>query len=313
MFTGCDSSGGNSNVVKIGVVQLAEHPALDASYDGFVDGLAEAGYVEGDNLRIDLNNAQGDQANCTTIAQKLVNDKNDLLFAIATTAAQACAANTDDIPILVTAVTDPANAGLVQSNEAPGTNVSGTSDMTPIAEQISLLVQLLPEAKRVGVLYCSAEDNSIVQAAIAETEIKAAGLEYIQATVSNTNEIMSVTESLVGKVDVIYTFTDNMIAEGMATVASVAAENGIPCIVGEEGMLSNGGLATYGLDYYNLGKQTAAMAVKVLQGEAAPAPMPIEYLEDGSLMINESVADELGITVPEDLLAQSDWKPDSAS
>lgn len=299
MLAGCGAGG--SKTVNIGVIQLTEHPALDSAYQGFVDGLAEAGYKDGENIKIDFNNAQGDQSNCTTIAQKLVNDKSDLILAIATPAAQACAAQTSDIPILITAVTDPATSGLVDSNEAPGTNVTGTSDLTPVAEQIKLLTQLIPEAKTVGILYCSAEDNSIFQANIAKDEVTKAGLSYVEATVSNTNEIMSVVESLVGKVDAIYAPTDNMIAEGMAAVSSVATENGIPCIVGEEGMVSNGGLATYGLDYYNLGKQTAAMAVSVLKGEKKPADMPIEYLTDCTLTVNEEIAKALNIEIPADL------------
>lgn len=298
-LTGCGSGG--SKTVNIGVIQLTEHPALDAAYQGFVDGLSEAGYKDGENIKINFNNAQGDQSNCTTIAQKLVNDRSDLILAIATPAAQACAAQTTEIPILITAVTDPETSGLVESNQAPGGNVTGTSDLTPVAEQMKLLTQLLPEAKTVGILYCSAEDNSIFQAAIAKDEAVKAGLSYVEATVSNTNEIMSVVESLVGKVDVIYAPTDNMIAEGMAAVSSVATENGIPCIVGEEGMVENGGLATYGLDYYNLGKQTAAMAVSILKGEKKPAEMPIEYLTDCTLTINEEAAKTLHIEIPAEL------------
>ncbi len=295
------SCGGKEKTLNIGVVQLTEHPALDAAYQGFVDGLAEAGYKDGENIKIDYNNAQNDQSNCTTIAEKLVNNKSDLIFAIATPAAQACAAQTTTIPILVTAVTDPATSGLVESNDAPGGNVTGTSDLNPVVEQIGLLKKLLPEAKTVGVLYCSAEDNSIFQANIAKAEIEAAGLTYVEATVSNTNEIVSVVESLVSKVDVIYTPTDNMMAEGMAAVTSVATEHGIPCIVGEEGMVDNGGLATYGLNYYNLGKQTAVMAVSILKGEKKPADMPIEYLTSYELKINEDTAKALNIQIPADL------------
>lgn len=288
-------------VIQLGVIQLTEHVALDAAYEGFVAGLKEAGYEEGKNITIDYNNAQGDQSNCTTIAQKLVNEQVKLILAIATPAAQACAAQTSDIPIVITAVTDPATSGLVEKNDAPGKNVTGTSDLTPVKEQISLLTKLLPEAKKVAVLYCSSEDNSIFQADIAKKEIEAAGLEYVEATVSNTNEITSVVESLIGKADAIYAPTDNMIAEGMAAVASIANENKLPCIVGEEGMVENGGLATYGIDYYNLGKQTAAMAVKILKGEAAPESMPIEYLTDCTLKVNEDAAKQLGIEIPADL------------
>lgn len=299
-LTGC--SQGNAKLKKVGIVQLTEHPALDATYEGFVEGLKEAGFEDNVNIKIDFNNAQGDQSNCVAIASKLVNNESDLILAIATPAAQAVAGKTTEIPTVITAVTDPKTSGLVDSNEAPGGNVTGTSDLTPVKEQIDLLVQILPDAKRVGVLYNSSETNSQFQADMAKEAIEAAGLEYIAATVSNTNEIQSVVQSLVSKVDVIYTPTDNMIAEGMPAVASVATENKIPVIVGEEGMCKSGGLATYGINYFNLGKQTGAMAAKILKGEAVPADMPIEYLTDCTLMINKAVADELGIKIPQYLL-----------
>ena len=288
-----ENAGSDNKNYKIGVIQLTEHVALDASNKGFVDGLKE----EGITADIDQQNAQGDQSACDTIATKFVNDKKDLVLAIATPAAQAMAGKTSDIPICVTAVTDPAVSGLVDSNELPGTNVTGTSDLTPVKEQIDLLTKLLPDAKKVGILYCSAEDNSKFQAEIAEKEIKAKGLSAEVYTVSSTNEIQTVVESMVGKVDVIYSPTDNMIAQGMATVSMVATENKIPCIVGESGMVENGGLATYGIDYYNLGKVTAKMAAKILKGEAKPQDMPIEYLEVSKceLKINEEIAKELNI------------------
>lgn len=305
VLTGCASNAeakpaAGDKVYKIGVTQFVEHPALDASYKGFVDGLAEAGYVVGTNIEIDYQNAQGEQANCSTIAEKLVNDGNDLILAIATPAAQAVANATTEIPILVTAVTDPADAALVASNEAPGGNVSGTSDRTPAAEQMELLTKLLPEAKNVAILYCSAESNSKFQAAMAREAAAKLGLESKDYTVSNSNEIQQVVESMIGKVDAIYAPTDNMIAAGMATVSMVATENNIPIICGESGMLENGGLATYGLSYYELGKLTAAQAVKIFEG-ADPAEMPIEYLTAFDLEVNEEIAAKLGITIPEDL------------
>ncbi|MCI7813887.1 MAG: ABC transporter substrate-binding protein [Lachnospiraceae bacterium] len=288
-------------VYKIGVCQLVEHAALDAAYEGFVDGLAEAGYVDGENIEIDYQNAQGDQSNCATIASKLVNDQSDLILAIATPAAQACANATEEIPILVTAVTDPAESGLVEDNAAPGSNVSGTSDLTPVKEQLDLLVELLPETKKIAILYCSSESNSSIQAAMAIEAAEALGIETIEATVSNSNEIQQVVQSLIGKVDAIYAPTDNMIAAGMQTVALVANPAGLPVICGEEGMVQSGGLATNGINYYNLGKQTAAMAVKVLTGEADTATMPIEYLEDVDTVINAATVEELGIEIPEEL------------
>lgn len=290
-----------AKTIKIGVIQLVEHSALDANYKGFVDGLAEAGYVDGKNIKIDYQNAQGEQANCVTIAQKLINDKDDLIFAIATPAAQAVANLTQDIPILVSSVTDPESAKLVKSNDAPGGNVTGTSDLTPCAAQMKLLKQLVPNAKTVGMLFCSSEQNSYFQIALAKKACDELGLSYIDATVSNSNEIQQVTQSLCGKVDVIYTPTDNMIAAGMALVAQVANENGIPTIVGEEGMVNAGGLATYGINYYELGKQTAKMAVEILEGKNTPAKMPIQYLDSCDLKVNEDTAKALGITIPADL------------
>lgn len=291
-------------VFKIGVCQLVEHAALDASYQGFVDALKEAGFEDGVNIEIDFQNAQGDQANCNTIATKFVNDGVDLILAIATPAAQACANATKDIPILVTAVTDPAGASLVESNEAPGGNVSGTSDLTPVAKQIELLSQLIPDAKNIAVLYCSSETNSKIQSDMAVEEAKKFGIEVTVATVADSNEIQQVVQSLVGKVDAIYAPTDNVIAAGMQTVALVTEPNNIPVIVGEGNMVTNGGLATYGIDYYELGKQTAAQAVKILAEGANPAEMPIEYLNEAELAINTELADKLGITVPEELLSQ---------
>ncbi|MCQ2600565.1 MAG: ABC transporter substrate-binding protein [Treponema sp.] len=298
-LTSCGSEK-KSKVVKIGVIQLVEHPALDANYQGFVDGLKEAGYVDGQNIKIDYQNAQGEQANCVTIAQKLINDRSDLIFAIATPAAQAVANLTDEIPIVISSVTDPESAKLVQKNTAPGNNVTGTSDLTPCAAQMQLLKKICPEAKTVGMLFCSSEQNSYFQIALAEKACDELGLKYVEATVSNSNEIQQVVQNLSKKVDVIYSPTDNMIAAGMTLVAQVATENGIPTIVGEEGMVNAGGLATYGLSYYELGKQTAKMAVEVIEGKN-PADMPIQYLDKCDLKINEDTAKKLGITIPSNL------------
>lgn len=288
-------------VIKIGAIQLVEHPALDASYKGFIDGLKEAGYEDGKNIKIIYENAQGEQANCVTIADKLVSQRCDLIFAIATPAAQAVANKTETIPVLVTAVTDPKTAGLVESNEKPETNVSGTSDLTPCMEQIKLLKKLVPDAKKIGLLYCSSEENSKFQISIAKKACDMNGLKYVDATVSNTNEVQQVVQSLVGKVDAIYSPTDNMIASTMATVALVTTPAKIPVIVGEDGMCQGGGLATYGINYYELGKQTAKMAVEVFNGKK-PRDMPIQYLSKCDFTYNKETAAALGITIPADLL-----------
>ena len=300
-MAGCSSKKDSSDQKKIGVVQLVEHDALDASYKGFKDGLEKAGYKDGDKIKIEYKNAQNEQSNCQTIAKQFVTDKCDLVLAIATPAAQAMANESKDIPILVTAVTDPADAKLVKSNDKPGTNVSGTSDLTPVAKQMNLLKELVPNAKKVAMLYCSAESNSKFQVGLAKKEAKKLGLSTVDATVSESSEIRQVVESLKGKVDAIYSPTDNMIAAGINTVSMVANEAKIPLIVGEEGMCTGGGLATYGVNYYKLGQQTAKQAVKILEGKSEPKDMPIEYQENADLIINKDTAKALGIKIPDKL------------
>ena len=289
--SGSQGQGGGSR--KIGVLQLTEHPALDASNKGFVDALDEAGIT----YNIDQQNAQNDQSACQTIAHKLVNDGNDLILAIATPAAQAVAGATDEIPIVGTAITDFASAGLVQSNDKPGKNVTGSSDLTPVADQFDLLVKLLPQAKTVGVLYCTAESNSDVQVKLADQAAANHGLKLVRYSVSSSNEIQQVVESMVGKVDVVYTPTDNTIAAGMTTVTMIANDNKLPTICGEEGMVDNGGLATYGINYEELGKLAGQMAVKILKDESKPADMAIEHLDASkcTLKTNEETAKKLGI------------------
>ena len=266
---------------KIGVLQLTQHVALDKTNEGFVAALDDAGI----KYEIDQQNAAGEQS--------------ALIFAIATPAAQAVAGVTDSIPILVSAVTDPAASGLVESNEVPGGNVSGTSDLTPVKEQIDLMQQIIPDVKKVGLLYCSAEANSVLQIDMAKEALDTAGIEYEDYTVSNSNEIPTVVESMVGNVDCVYTPTDNMIAAGMATVTMVTNENKLPVICGEKGMVDAGGLATYGIDYYQLGYMTGEQAVKILTEGADISKMPIGYLDASKceLSVNEETAETLGIDV----------------
>lgn len=310
-LAGCGQSGSSEGeggqeekMIKIGVVQLLEHAALDASYQGFVDGLKEAGFEEGKNIVIDFNNAQGEQANCQTIAHKLVNDQSDLILAIATPAAQAVANVTQDIPVLFTAVTDPVDAKLVADYDAPGGNVTGSSDLTPVKEQIALIKQIVPEVQSIGMLYSSSEANSVFQINLAKAAAEELGIAFVDASISNSNEIQQVTQSLVGKVQAIYIPTDNMLAAGMSTVTLVTEPAKIPVIVGEEGMVNQGGLATYGINYYNLGKLTATQAVQILKDGVAPADIPVAYLTDLNFSLNQDMAASLGIEIPEELLAQ---------
>lgn len=301
---GCGSA--SDATAKIGVIQYAEHPALDQAYEGFMEGLAQRGYTE-DTVDFDYKVAQQDQSNCKTISNTFVNEGMDLIYAIATPAAQAAANETKDIPIVISAVTDAKNSGLVKSNEKPGTNVTGVSDLTPIQSQLELLTQIIPDAKKVAILYCNAEDNSIFQAKIALAEGKKLGLDMQETTVTDSNQIQQVVESLIGKVDAIYIPTDNLLAEGMATVAQVANVNNLPCICGERGFVQNGGLATYGLDYFELGKLAGLQAADILDGKE-PANMAIQYLptDKCSLTINKKTAEQLNITIPEELLNKAE-------
>ena len=296
-----ENKSSSNELIKIGIIQLVEHPALDQAHQGFVDGLKEAGYEEGKNIEFDYQNAQGEQANCITIAQKFLNDKSDLILAIATPAAQAVANLIKDIPILVTAVTDPETAKLVEKNDAPNGNVSGTSNLTPVDEQMELLKKLVPNVKTVALMYNSSEQNSKFQIDMAKRKLDEMGISYIEATVTNPNDIQQVVQSIIGKAEAVYIPTDNMLASGMANVISVTEPAKIPVICGEVDMLKSGGLATYGISHYELGKLTSKQAVRILKGEASTATMPIEYLQTPTLSINTNAAQKLGITIPADL------------
>jgi len=303
---GSDSKSTASKNVKVGIVQLVEHNALDAANKGFVDGLAAKGYKEGENIEFDRQNAQADQSNLQNIAQRFVNDKVNLICAIATPAAQTVANATKDIPIVATAVTDYEQARLVASNDAPKGNVTGTTDMNPVKEQIDLLLKLVPNTKTIGTVYCSSEVNSETQVKIMKAYAESKGLIVVESTVSTVNDIQQAAQSLVGKVDVLYEPTDNIIASAMPTLVAITNPAKIPVICGEPNMVKAGGLATFGVDYYKLGFQTGEMAAEILSGKATPATMPIQSLKEMKLTINETNAALLGITIPEDMKADAD-------
>ncbi len=287
--------------IKIGVLQLMEHDALDNARKGFVDVLAEGGYVDGEKIVIDVQNAQGDQSNLKTMSQKFVNDKEDLILAIATPAAQSIAAETQEIPILATAITDYPEAGLVASNEEPNVNLSGTSDRTPVKEQFALLKQILPDVKKVGIMYNSSEANSEIQARSAIEACEELGLSYQEGTVTNVNDIQQVVQSIVGDVDALYIPTDNTFASAIPLVASITDVEKVPVICGENGMVKGGGLATVGIDYYKLGQQTGKMAIRVLEGEDI-SKMPVEFPDTTEVCINLDTAEKIGITIPQEII-----------
>lgn len=296
MLTGCssgtdDGNSASSDSMKIGVIQYAEHPALDAALNGFIEELVASGI---DESSIEVQNAQGEQVNCATIATKFVTQNVDLILAIATPSAQAAAQATQTIPILATAVTDFEVAGLTSSN------ISGTSDMSPIAEQIALIKKIVPDVETVGIMYCSSEDNSVLQATIAKEELEKLGIRHETFTAADTNEVQQVVQSAVGKVDAIYIPTDNLFAQTMSTVSLITIPAKIPVICGEAGMA---GIATYAVDYTKLGKQTGEQAVKVLLEGADISTIPIGFSpeEDLAVSINEEMFAICEIEIPEDL------------
>ena len=310
LVSGCGGSTGENkggeDITKIGILQLVEHPSLDNARQGFLDGLKEAGLEEGKNIQVDYQNSQNDKSNLQTMAKKLVTDKNDLILAITTDASIVLANETQEIPILITAVTDPLKANLVESMERPNTNVTGTTDMNPINEQLDLILEVVPEVKNLGVIYNAGEINSQVQVDILKELAQAKGIEnVVEATVTASSEVMQGAQSLVGRVDAIYVPTDNTAVSAYATIVQVAEENKIPLFAGEGNSIEQGGIGTEALDYYNLGKQTAEMAVRVLEGEN-PAEMAIEAQKDPQLIINKAGAERLGVTISDELLSRAD-------
>lgn len=308
MIAGCgggnkpaDSSSAKKQA-KVGIVQLVEHSALDAANKGFVEGLKKRGWEEGKNVTYDRQNAQADQSNLQNIAQRFVNNKADLIYAIATPAAQTVANVTSTIPIVGSAITDYESAKLVASNSKPGRNVTGTSDMNPIKEQIDLLIKLCPKAKTIGSIYCSSEVNSEIQIKAMKAYAESKGLKVETATISTVNDIHQAAQSLIGKVDAFYEPTDNVISSAMPTLASITTEAKKPVIVGEPNQVKNGGLATYGIDYYKLGVQSGDMAADILDGKKKPADMPIQTAKELKVTINQKNADALGIKIPDDVL-----------
>lgn len=288
----------------IGIIQQMDHVALNAARDGFVAALADNGYVDGQNIKLNLQNGQGEMSNLATIADLFVGDNADLVLAIATNAATTMATKTvnNPIPVLGTAITDYVSAGLVESNEKPGYNVSGTSDMNPVDAQIKLIKELFPECQTVGVLYTSGEMNSVLQAKMAKESIEALGMKYVEVTVANTNDVQQATQQIVGMCDAIYIPTDNVFAASMPGVLSVTQNSKTPVIPGESGMTMSGGLCTLGISYYDLGYETGLMAVKVLQGEDI-SQMPVQFATTGfEYCFNKTVADMIGFEIPEKYL-----------
>ena len=306
-LTGCsssdDGSAGGDTSYKIGINQLVQHPALDSATAGFKQAFEEAG-IEVD---FEEKNANGEQATALTIAQQFAGQDLDLALAVATPAAQAMAQNITKFPLLFTAVTDPVKAELVSSMQAPGENITGTSDAAPLDKQLELLKQLVPDAKKVGIVYASGEVNSQVQVDQAKEAAGPMGLEIETQTVTTVNEIQQAVEAL-GDVDAIYVPTDNMVVSGISALVQVAEAKKIPVIAAESGTVEGGAVATLGIDYTELGKQTGEMALRILRDGEDPATMPVETAKEYTYVVNEAAAERQGVTIPEDILAEAEKK-----
>ncbi len=295
LLTACQSKNKETKkTIKIGISQIVEHPALDEAREGIIEELKNNGFVEGKNLEIDFQNAQGNIPTTQTIATKFVNDKKDLIFAIATPSAQSAKNATSDIPIVFTAVTDPVDAKLVTSNKKPDGNVTGTSDFQGSDKALETIKLILPDVKKIGIVFNTSEVNSKLQVDDMIKEAKKSGIEVISSGVSNTNEISQAVSSISKQVDVIFTPTDNLIASAMPLVTETALKNNIPVIGAEEAHVKSGALASNSINYKEIGKQAGKQAIKILNGEKI-SNIPVEFAKGSKVVMNKQTMEKLKI------------------
>lgn len=305
LSSGCQTNNSsNQEKLKVGIIQIVEHPALDAAREGFIDELAKNGYVDQENIIINYKNAQGDINTLNTIAQSFASEDYDLIFAIATPSAQAAANATTTIPILFTAVTDPIEAKLVGTLDSPNGNLSGTSDAISIENQLKLLKQINPDAKNVGFIFNTSEVNSEVQLKQAKEIAKELNLTIVEKGITSTNEVKLATETIAPKIDALFIPTDNMIASSLPVIMPIAIENKIIVIGSEKAHVQAGALITDGISYFKLGQQTAQMAIKVFKGQEI-SKMPVEFLKETEIIINKVTANKLSLTIPQDIIDQA--------
>ncbi|MEY8444668.1 tryptophan ABC transporter substrate-binding protein [Enterococcus ratti] len=299
------ATGSSKQMVSVGVLQYVSHPALDDIYRGIKEGLKEAGLEEGKNLTIHFQNGQADQSKLATMSQQLVQADPMVLIGIATPAAQSLANVTNSIPLVLGAVTDPVGAGLVKSLKEPSGHITGVSDQPPVEAQIKLTSEILPKAKKVGILYASSEDNSKYQVSQAEAAIKKQGMTSVKYAVPSTNEIAQTVQVMSQKVDVIYIPLDNTIANAMQTVVKEANKAKIPVIPSVDSMVEQGGLATIGINQYDLGVQSGKMAAALALGKEKPETTPVYVFDKGDIIINEQQANQLGIIIPDSIKSRA--------
>lgn len=304
-----DTEATDSETKTLGIIQFAPHPSLDNCYEGFVAGLEEGGYVDGENLKIDLQNSQGEATNSDMQAKNMVTSKYDMLCAIATPSAMSAysATKDSDIPVIFTAVSDPLAAGIVKAMEKPETNCTGTSDSLNLDAQMAMIRAFLPEAKTIGIIYTTSEPNSVSNLAKFEELASKYDFTIESVGIATSSEVETAAASLIAKgVDCFNNFTDNNVVNNLSVLLHAADEAGIPVFGSEEEQVVNGCLASESLDYFELGRITGLMAAKVLNGEATPADLAVEVIADSKPVYNKAVADKLKLTLPEEYAEAAD-------
>ena len=291
-------------VIKIGITQVVTHPALDATREGIIAALADNGYVEGDNIEIDYQNSEGDPSLFDTIAEKFVGDKVDVIVSIATpnTLSAIAAAKGTDIPVIFSAITDPAGSGMVESWEShPNDNVTGVSDMIAVADDVDLITQIVSGVKTIGTLFNDGEANSVFLVEELKKACDILDIEVVERPVSSSADTLAAAQSLVGQVDAIWIGTDNTVVSGLEALIGVCEENSIPLFPSDNESIERGGIAAYGFDYYDIGYQTGEIVVEILGGADA-AGTPVERGKVISLTVNTAAAERLGVTIPQELI-----------
>lgn len=290
--------------VTVAVTAIVEHPALDAARDGVKEALAEAGFKEGENLKFVYESAQGNPGTAAQIARQFIGESPNVIVPISTPSAQAVVAATHDIPVVFTAVSDPLGAQLVKDMQKPGGNVTGLSDMSPVADHVALIKEITPNAKTIGFVYNSAEANSVSTLAALKAEAEKAGLEVVESVATKSAEVQGATRALVGRADVIYIPTDNTIVSAFEAAVGVAVEAKVPLYAGDTDSVARGAVAALGFNYFDVGKQTGEIVARVLKGEA-PGDIPVRVAAGTDLVINKSAAAKMGVELPESIVKRA--------
>lgn len=304
LTTGGTNLAGAADMVTVDVTAIVQHPALDAARDGVKKALEDAGYKEGTNLTFHYESAQGNPATATQIAQKFAGENPSVIVAIATPSAQAVAATTQDIPVVFTAVTDPVGAQIVKTLDKPGGNITGISDMSPLADHLKLIQEIIPSAKKIGVPYNPGEANAVTLLNALKKMAPSYGITVVEAPATKSSEVQGAAQSLVGKVDAIYVPTDNTIVSALEAVIAVGKENKLPVFSGDTDSVTRGTIASIGFDYFQVGLQTGAVVVRVLKGEK-PGDIAVQNASGTDLFVNPKAAAAMGVTLPDALIKRA--------